>query len=365
VLADNHAQSLAVSLEALNAVENLPAHAALMDRLEAERLLDRAVAGLPDAATLRARVAANEGLLRPEIAALLPFCKLWLSQAIEQGALPDDPALAPLLVAYFPAPLRERFAPLIARHRLRRELVAMSLANLAANRLGIAGLARLAGGAGDPSAVVRAAWLAGELFGIEDAAVAVDATPVPAASRLGALLGLRRLQEGAARELLGVPGALGGVRDFLASGIAPLVGAASAAPTAEAALLAASGIPDRAATLAGTPGLAAAPSIVRLAAEAGIAPVEAATAWAAVGEAFALDALRAAAERARANGPFGARAKAEALADLAALQARLARSRLTGALPDGAAASRLARDAAAAGDLVAIGVATRALGGLG
>jgi glutamate dehydrogenase len=365
VLADNHAQSLAVSLEALNAVENLPAHAALMDRLEAERLLDRAVAGLPDAATLRARVAANEGLLRPEIAALLPFCKLWLSQAIEQGALPDDPALAPLLVAYFPAPLRERFAPLIARHRLRRELVAMSLANLAANRLGIAGLARLAGGAGDPSAVVRAAWLAGELFGIEDAAVAVDATPAPSASRLGALLGLRRLQEGAARELLGVPGALGGVRDFLASGIAPLVGAASAAPTAEAALLAASGIPDRAATLAGTPGLAAAPSIVRLAAEAGIAPVEAATAWAAVGEAFALDALRAAAERARANGPFGARAKAEALADLAALQARLARSRLTGALPDGAAASRLARDAAAAGDLVAIGVATRALGGLG
>ena len=84
-----------------------------------------------------------------------------------------------------------------------------------------------------------------------------------------------------------------------------------------------------------------------------------------MGDAFALDALRAAAERARANGPFGARAKAEALADLAALQARLARSRLAGALPDGAAAARLARDAAAAGDLVAIGVATRALGGLG
>jgi predicted neuraminidase len=35
-----------------------------------------------------------------------------------------------------------------------------------------------------------------------------------------------------------------------------------------------------------------------------------------------------------------------------------------GALPDGAAAARLARDAAAAGDLVAIGVAARALGGL-
>jgi glutamate dehydrogenase len=365
VLADNHAQSLAVSLEMLSAAENLPAHAALMDRLEAERLLDRSVAGLPDAGTLRARAATGEGLLRPEVAALLPFCKLWLSQAIEQGALPDDPALAPLLVAYFPAPLRDRFAAPIARHRLRRELVAMSLANLAANRLGIAGLARLAGVAGDPAAVARAAWLAGALFGIEDAAAAADGAAAPVASRLAAMLGLRRLQEGAARELLGAPGALGGVRNSLAPGIAALIDAAGAAPTAEAALLAASGIPDRAATLAGTPGLAAAPAIVRLAAEAGIAPVEAATTWAAVGEAFALDALRAAAERARANGPFGARAKAEALADLAALQGRLARSRLAGALPDGAAAARLARDAAAAGDLVAIGVAARALGGLG
>ena len=195
--------------------------------------------------------------------------------------------------------------------------------------------------------------------------MAVDAAPVPAASRLGALLGLRRLQEGAARELLGAPGALGGVRNSLTPGITALVDAAGAAPAAEAALLAASGIPDRAATLAGTPGLAAAPSIVRLAAEAGIAPVPAATAWAAVGEAFALDALRLAAERARADGPFGARAKAEVLADLAALQARLARSRLVGALPDGAAAARLARDAAAAGDLIAIAVAARALGGLG
>jgi len=269
-----------------------------------------------------------------------------------------------LLTAYFPAPLRGRFAPLIARHRLRRELVAMSLANLAANRLGIAGLARLAGGTGDPSEVTRAAWLAGELFGIEAAAAAADAAPAPAASRLATLLGLRRLQEGAARELLGHVGALGGVRDSLAPGIAVLVAAASATPTAEAALLAASGIPDAAAALAGTPALAAAPAIVRLAAEAGIAPIEAATAWAAVGEGFALDALRLAAERARADGPFGARAKAEALADLAALQARLARSRLAGALPDGAAAARLARDAAAAGDLVAIGVAARALGGL-
>ena len=112
------------------------------------------------------------------------------------------------------------------------------------------------------------------------------------------------------------------------------------------------------------PGLAAAPAIVQLAEQAGVAPRRAAEAWAAVGEAFALDVLRNAADRARGTGPFAARAKAEALADLGLLQARLARNRIAGAVPeDGAvqAAARLARDAAAAGDLVAIGVATRGL----
>ncbi|NKC33928.1 hypothetical protein, partial [Falsiroseomonas selenitidurans] len=60
-------------------------------------------------------------------------------------------------------------------------------------------------------------------------------------------------------------------------------------------------------------------------------------------------------------------ARAEALADLAAVQARLALARLAGgAAPDprGAEAARLAREAARMGDLVAIGVAARALSAL-
>jgi glutamate dehydrogenase len=368
VLADNHAQSLAVSLEAMRAPEDLAAHGALMQRLEAQGVLDRAVAGLPDAAALRSRAAANEGLTRPEIAALLPFAKLWLTEAIEDSALPDDPALAPLLAAYFPGALRERFGAYIPRHRLRRELVAMLLANMVANRLGVAGLSRLVGAAGDGVAVARAAWLAAALFGLEEAAAAADAAPAPAATRLDVLLGLRRLQEAGARELLGAEGPLGAAFDALAPGIAALVAAAEAEPGPEAGLLAEAGMPPRAATLAAAPRLAAAPAIVRLAQQAGVAPDRAAQAWAAVGEAFALDALRAAAEGARATGPFAARAKTEALADLGGLQARLARASLSGMAPDGPAAreaASLAREAAAAGDLVAIGVAARALGGLG
>ncbi len=364
VLADNHAQSIALSLEAMTAAEDLSAHAALMARLEAAGFLDRAVSVLPDAAAIRARAAAGEGLTRPELAALLPAAKLWLAEAIEESGLAEEAALAPLLVDYFPTPLRERFGALIARHRLRRELLATALCNQVANRLGVAALGRLSGSAGSAAAVARGAWLAGALFGIEQAAATIDAAPAPAATRLSALLALRRLEEGAARELMAGDGqALEAALASLRPGVVALVAAEVAAPGAEAALLRDAGIPADAAALAGAaPRLAAAPAVVRLAAETGAAPADAAAAWRAVGEGFALEALRAAAEAARATGPFAARAKAEVLADLAGVQARLARARLAGgAAPADAEAARLAREAASVGDLVAIGVAARAL----
>jgi len=363
VLADNHAQSLALSLEVMTAAADLPAHAALMRRLEQEGLLDRAVAGLPDAAAIRVRLAAGEGLTRPELAALLPFAKLWLTEAIEHSALPTAPALAPLLVAYFPHPLRTRFASLIPRHRLRRELVATSLANGVANRLGVAALARLAGSAGKAAGVARAAWIAESVFGLDAAAASIDAAPAPVGTRLAALAALRRLQEGAARDLLLAPDAtLEDALAALAPGIAALVAAEIATPGEATRVLLDAGIPEGAAALAGAaPRLAAAPAMVRLAAAAGVAPDVAAEAWAATGEAYALDALRNAAEVAPAPSAFAARAKVEALAELAALQARLAEARLAGTALPGSSAATLARDAALEGGLLAVGVALRGL----
>ncbi|MDT8263887.1 NAD-glutamate dehydrogenase, partial [Roseomonas sp. DSM 102946] len=88
---------------------------------------------------------------------------LWLTDAIEASELPDDPALLPLLVEYFPTPLRRRFSAEAQRHRLRRELIATVLGNLVANRIGPAGLARLTAES-DPATAARAAWLAGALF---------------------------------------------------------------------------------------------------------------------------------------------------------------------------------------------------------
>ncbi|MBC4014529.1 NAD-glutamate dehydrogenase [Siccirubricoccus deserti] len=364
VLRDNAAQSLAVSLEERAGAAALPAQAALMDRLEAAGVLDRAVAGLPDAASLTARIAAGDALARPAIAALLPLAKLWLTEAIAASSLPEDPAFMPLLLGYFPKPLQQRFPELIARHQLRRELVATALANAVVNRLGCAGLARLVAAA-DPVRAARAAWLAAEAYGLPQAADAADASTAPPAARLDLLLALRRLQEDAALALLddaeaGLEASLAALRP----GIAALLAGAAAAP--QAATWRAAGLPEEAVALAAAaPRLAAAPIILRLAAATGTAAEEAAAAWGAVGEAFHIEALRQAALAAPAPGSFGPRVRAALLEDLGAAQARLAAARLRGAAPPAGGFAPLAQEAVLAGDLAAIGVAVRGLRALG
>ncbi|WP_237182618.1 NAD-glutamate dehydrogenase [Roseomonas marmotae] len=367
VLRDNSEQSLAISLEEAAGAEALPAHAALIARLESVGLLDRAVAGLPDAGVIADRAAAGEGLCRPELAALLPFTKLWLTEAIEASTLPDDPALAPLLQAYFPQPLQREFPEAIARHRLRRELLATILANLVANRLGPAELARLATGT-EPAEVVRAAILADRLLGLDAAAQAADAAPAPATARRDAALAIRQLHAAVARDLLSLPGQ-GGLEEDLAAlrpGIDALAAAemeaAAGDPTASA--LQAAGLPEQVARLAAAaPSLEAAPAIVRLAATAGVSPAQAGAAWHQAGEAFHLPALRLSVSQATAPGPFGARAKAALLDDLTALQARLAVAQLRGtALPDAEAVARTAQEASARPDLAAVTVAVREIG---
>ena len=218
--------------------------------------------------------------------------------------------------------MQEGFARFATRHRLRRELVATIVANGVANRLGPAALGRLSAD-GTPLGIVRAAWLAGELFGLEALCDAVDATPAPAGVRLDALLALRRLQEAVTRDLLGagVDGPLDAAIAALRPGIAALAAAAAqdAAATPAAAALRAAGLPEAlAAQVAAAPRLQAAPAIVRLAGQAGVAPAAAAAAWAEAGRALGIEDLRAAIAAAPAPGPFGARAKAALLADLLA-----------------------------------------------
>ncbi|MGB0211855.1 NAD-glutamate dehydrogenase [Algiphilus sp.] len=176
VLADNHEQSLAVSLISARAAARLDEHAHTMRALERESGLVRGVEFLPDDEALNERRTRRQGLARPEIAVVLAYAKNALFDDLVGSAVPDDPGLAPRLDAYFPAAMRGDYADAIAAHRLRREIIATDLANQAVNRMGFSFVHRLAEDQGaQRPAVLKAFALAWQLMGAEHLVAAADA----------------------------------------------------------------------------------------------------------------------------------------------------------------------------------------------
>ncbi|MGY1770144.1 NAD-glutamate dehydrogenase [Blastococcus sp. SYSU D00813] len=208
VLADNHAQNAALAVEVASARSLLDAGQRFIRALERSGRLVRAVEALPDDRTLGERRRDGQALTGPELSVLLAYAKLEAGDAVLQSALPDDPALAPLLTAYFPTALRERFPDAVAGHPLRREIVATALTNRAVNTAGVTGLFRLAEETGVGLAgVVRAHAVARAVFGVDhlwDAPRSLD-NRVPAATQGGLRTEATRLAERATRWLLRLP----------------------------------------------------------------------------------------------------------------------------------------------------------------
>ena len=361
VLRTNFQQALAMSLDQAEGEGALPAQARLMEILEAAGALDRGVAGLPDIVQLRSRTR----LARPELCVLMPYTKLWLSDALLESDLPDDPTFAADLAGYFPQQLRAEFADGIAKHRLRRELVAMLVTNDLVNRMGAASFARLTDETGaDLAAIARAGLITRAAYGLPALYEAIEQADVEEAQRIAWLLELRRLQIGVARRLTGDPRPAAAAIADLAPAVAALMQSADTLGARVAAVAA----------------LGAAPDILVLSRDAGLALPRAGAVWDAVAEGFALDRLRGATATVDLRGRFAGRALAAVADDLAALQRRLATAVLAGsdgaspadavsrfreaAGPRAATAAALVDEAAATPDLAAIVVAARALSAL-
>ena len=374
VLRDNHQQSLAISLDQMGGVSDMPAQNALMHLLETQGVLDRAVAGLPEATLMNTRAAAGQALTRPELCTLMATMKLHLAAVLDASTLPDDPALAALVVRYFPQALRERFKTEINRHQLRRELIGTSVANELVNRLGVAGFGRLAGeGGAGLVEVAHAALLAEDAYGLQEIYAQVENLPqAPAGARYAVLLAASRLQEEAARVLLGAAGPLPSLGEGAAELRAPLAALTQAAcarvaGSAAVAELARQGIPEPlAAFAAAVPELVAGPLIVRLAQAHDVPMASAQEAWLQAGRWSAIDTLRAAAATLKPHGVWEGRAVTMINDDLTSLQANLVGEALatnTGAEPSSAtlAAVERAREAALLPEIVSLSVAVRQL----
>ncbi|MFN3990679.1 MAG: NAD-glutamate dehydrogenase domain-containing protein [Erythrobacter sp.] len=185
VLEDNRLQALALSIAEAGGAASTASHLHLIERLEELGGLDRHTEGLADDEALMRRAADGMGLTRPELAVLLSSAKLALQDAIEKSALPDDPALEALLIGRFPAPMRVKFADEIKGHRLRREMIATSLANRIVNRLGLVHPFELAEEEGVGFAEVAAAFVVAEkLFALDGLWRDLDEAAMPEAARL-------------------------------------------------------------------------------------------------------------------------------------------------------------------------------------
>jgi glutamate dehydrogenase len=144
--------------------------------LERGGLLNRGIEFLPDEEEFAERRKQRLGLTRPELAVVLAYSKIWLSNHLLDSDLPDDRYFASEVQRYFPTPLRSRHAREITRHRLKREIVATQTTNSLVNRMGPVFVTRAQEDtAATPSVIARAYTIAREVFSMRALWVDIEA----------------------------------------------------------------------------------------------------------------------------------------------------------------------------------------------
>ena len=195
VLANNHAQGLALSLAERASVRDMSHLARLVRHLEERGLIDRKLEALPSGAEMAQRTAQGKGLTRPELAVLMSWAKIALNADLLASALPDGAAAAGI-VDYFPPVLQASHGPEIAAHRLRREIVATRLTNTIVNCGGPDIMMRLVAATGEDVPMLSEAYLAARaIFGIEARWKRIDEIDgkVPGSAQLELYVGLQEL----------------------------------------------------------------------------------------------------------------------------------------------------------------------------
>jgi glutamate dehydrogenase len=166
VLRDNYFQTQALSVARRLGVQLIDQQARFIRFLEKIGRLNRAIEFLPTEEEIAERKARGAGLTSPEIAVLLAYSKMWLSDELIASDLPEDPWIASALERYFPALLREKYAAYIPRHPLKREIVVTYVLNSMVNRVGATFVHRLMEMTGaKPDQIVRAYLATREVFG--------------------------------------------------------------------------------------------------------------------------------------------------------------------------------------------------------
>jgi glutamate dehydrogenase len=205
VLADNYYQTQALDVACQRPLYVLDAQQRLLQSLERAGKLHRAIEFLPGDDEIARRRTAGTGLTAPEGAVVLAYAKIAVFDDLVASNLPDDPYFNRTLSAYFPQALSARFADVMARHPLRREIIATFVANTVVNRTGATFINFLSAEATASTAdVVRAYTLAREIFSLEPLWDQIDALDlrVPSSLQLELLGQLISMAQRASRWIL-------------------------------------------------------------------------------------------------------------------------------------------------------------------
>jgi glutamate dehydrogenase len=122
ILHDSFEQAQRLALEESTSVHR-------MDALEEDGLLDRELEGLPSTEEMFERSRAGKGLTRPEIGVILAYAKRSLADSLLLSDSSEIEVLTEDVLDYFPDEVATRFAALIPKHPLLRQLVATIVAS--------------------------------------------------------------------------------------------------------------------------------------------------------------------------------------------------------------------------------------------
>jgi glutamate dehydrogenase len=205
VLRHNNGQNMALAVARAQATSLLHVHARYLRKLVRDKQLNPEQDVLPSERELAERRAAGRGLTSPELALVLAHTKISAAGDVLASSLPDDPYLRRVLDAYFPAPMRARFADRMEAHPLRREIITTSVVNEMIDTSGTTFLFRLIEETGASVPDLTRAWLvAREVFDMPAFWHQVEglAGRVGIAAQITLLLEGRKLTERASRWLL-------------------------------------------------------------------------------------------------------------------------------------------------------------------
>ncbi len=192
VLRGCYQQAQGISLMALQSADHMAAHERLIDYLRDKVGLSRTLANLPMKEEIEQRIRQGKGLTKPELSVLQSYAKISYTADLLQSDIPESKAMEERLFRYFPKKLSTTYPKEILDHRLKREIIATTLAGGIVNRMGADFIRERMDSCGASCAeVARAYIIVREAFGLRNIWSEIESLD----GQVPAIIQLRALQE--------------------------------------------------------------------------------------------------------------------------------------------------------------------------